>query len=203
MAIKAVIWDVGGVLVRTEDYTLREQLAQSLGMSRLELEEHVYGLESGKRVQLGEIPADEHWANVLRSLDLGAGRLRDFQKRFWGGDYLDVELIDYIRSLRRTYKTGLLSNAFPDLRPMAVEKWKFADAFDEMIISAEVGLMKPDARIYHLAVKKLGVEPPEAVFLDDFLHNVEGARAVNMHAVHFKNPAQAKNALEKILRVGE
>ena len=52
MAIKAVIWDVGGVLVRTEDYRSREQLALSLGMDRLELEELVYGLDSGRRAQL-------------------------------------------------------------------------------------------------------------------------------------------------------
>jgi epoxide hydrolase-like predicted phosphatase len=201
MAIKAVIWDVGGVLVRTEDYRSREQLALSLGMDRLELEELVYGLESGRRAQLGEIPLDDHWNNVLQALNLKSEKLRDFQEGFWGGDRLDVELIEYIRSLRANYKTGLLSNAFSDLRRMAEDVWKFADAFDEMIISAEVGLMKPDARIYKLAADQLGIEPSEAVFLDDFTHNVAGAQAVNMHAVHFKNPAQAKRDLGAILGV--
>jgi HAD superfamily hydrolase (TIGR01549 family) len=202
MNIKAVIWDVGGVLVRTEDYSSREQLAKRLGYSRLELEDLVYGLESGRRAQLGEIPLERHWENVLQFLGLGSEELGDFQNRFWAGDYLDSELIDFIRSLRRTCKTGLLSNAFSDLRYLATQVWKIADAFDQMIISAEVGLMKPDARIYQLAVRRLGVQPAEAVFIDDFIHNVEAARMVNLLAIHFKTPTQTKESLAKILRDG-
>jgi epoxide hydrolase-like predicted phosphatase len=202
MSIKAVIWDVGGVLVRTEDYTSREELARSLGISRLELEDLVFGLDSGKRAQLGEISIEEHWDKVRRELGLKPDELPALKDRFWGGDYLDIELVDYIRSLRGEYKTGLLSNAFSDLRYMATQVWKFTDAFDHMIISAEVGMMKPDVRIYQLAVDRLGVAPSEAVFIDDFMHNVDGARLAGLQAVHFRKPDQARQALTKILNDG-
>jgi len=202
MGIKAVIWDVGGVLVRTEDYTSRDQLAANLGFTRMELEELVYGLESGRLAQLGEISVEEHWRNILRVLDLKPDRLKDLQESFWGGDSLDTELIDYIRSLRREYKTGLLSNAFPDLRPMVESVWKIADAFDKMIISSEVGLMKPDTRIYRLAVRQLGIKPSEGVFIDDFLRNIHAARSVDLHAIHFTSPSQAIDSLEELLGRG-
>jgi putative hydrolase of the HAD superfamily len=82
---------------------------------------------------------------------------------------------------------------------VVAETWKFADAFDEMVISAEVGLVKPDPRIYQLAVDRLGVAPADAVFIDDFSRNVEGAQAVGLHAIHFRNPQQARRELEDLL----
>ena len=68
-----------------------------------------------------------------------------------------------------------------------------------MIISAEMGVMKPDARIYQVALEKLGVLPSESVFLDDFPENVTGARAVKMHAIHFTQPEQALAELKHLL----
>jgi epoxide hydrolase-like predicted phosphatase len=68
-----------------------------------------------------------------------------------------------------------------------------------MIVSAEVGVMKPDARIYRIALEKLGVAPAEAVLLDDFPKNVEGARAVGMAAIHFTRPEQALDELKRLL----
>ena len=202
MAIRTVIWDMGGVFIRTEDPAPRQALAQRLGMERMQLEDLVFDGESGKRAQKGEISFDEHWENLLRILGLPVEARQDFFDQFWGGDYLDRELVDYARQLRKHYKVGLLSNAFGDLRQTVVETWKIADAFDEMIISAEVGMMKPDARIFALAVERLGVAPQEAVFIDDFKHNVKGAQAAGLFAIHFQNSLQVRQDLERILRDG-
>ena len=77
---------------------------------------------------------------------------------------------------------------------------KFEDAFDHLIISAEVGVVKPKAEIYLLALEQLKVSPSEAVFVDDFIENVEGARAVGMSAIHFKEPEQAIAQIQKLLK---
>jgi glucose-1-phosphatase len=199
MGIQAVIWDLGGVLLRTEDYAPRRALAQRYGMTLGEIEELVFSGESGDRAQLGEIKVEQHWENQRAKLGLRPAELQAFRDQFWGGDRLDTDLVAYIRGLRQSYKTGLLSNAFSDLRRVVTETWKFADAFDEMIISAEVGLVKPDPRIYQLALDRLGVAPEAAVFIDDFSHNVDGARAVNLKAIHFKDPQQARGELENLL----
>ena len=203
MAISAVIWDLGGVLLRTEDLSTRQALADRMGKSRTELENLVFDGDSGDRAQLGEISADEHWDNIRRILGLDAAGISEFRRQFWEGDQLDVELVDTIRSLRARYKTGLLSNAFSDLRQVVTSVLQISDAFDEMVISAEIHLMKPDARIYQHALQRLGVAAQEAVFIDDMLRNVEGACSQGMKAIHFCQRSQALAELERLLKGGE
>ena len=70
---------------------------------------------------------------------------------------------------------------------------------DEMIISAEEGIVKPDERIYQIALDKLGVEPEETVFLDDLRVNVEAARQLGIKAVQFFNPSQAISDIRALL----
>jgi len=203
MAISAVIWDLGGVLLRTEDLSTRQALADRMGKSRTELENLVFDGDSGDRAQLGEISADEHWDNIRRILGLDAAGISEFRRQFWEGDQLDVELVDTIRSLRGRYKTGLLSNAFSDLRQVVTSILQISDAFDQMVISAEIHLMKPDARIYQHALQRLGVAAQEAVFIDDMLRNVEGACSQGMKAIHFCQRSQALAELERLLKGGE
>jgi epoxide hydrolase-like predicted phosphatase len=200
MTIRAVIFDLGGVLVRTEDFAPRERLAQSLGVTRTALEDLVFAGESGDQAQRGEIDAERHWDNLRQMLGLSSEGLKAFVDDFFAGDRLDVELVDHIRRLRPDYKTGLLSNAFSNLRHFVTDVWMIADAFDEMIISAEVGMTKPDARIYRLALERLNMDAFRAVFVDDFMHNVEAARAIGMQAIHFQNREQAWAELEQLLK---
>ncbi len=199
MTITTVIWDVGGVLVRTEDSRPRQQLADRLKMERMELEEMVFGGVSGDMAQLGQISTEEHWKNVICLTSLEDEEKEEFQSLFWGGDRVDFELVDYIRSLRKRYKTGLLSNAFSDLREVLTSAWKIADAFDQMVISAEVGLVKPNPSIYRLALEKFEADAGQAVFIDDLPVNVEAARQVGMYAIQFIQPEQARLELEKLL----
>jgi epoxide hydrolase-like predicted phosphatase len=110
-----------------------------------------------------------------------------------------MSLLDDVRQLHRTYKTALLSNAWDDLRQVIAEKWHFEDAFDELIISAEVKLAKPDRRIFQLAVERMGVEPDQAIFIDDFRHNVEAARAAGLQAIWFQSPEQLRHDLQVLL----
>jgi epoxide hydrolase-like predicted phosphatase len=190
------------VLLRTEDLSARQALADRMGKPRTELENLVFDGDSGDRAQLGEISVDEHWENIRRMLGLDAAGIGEFQRQFWEGDQLDVELVDTIRSLRGRYKTGLLSNAFSDLRQVVTARLNISDAFDEMVISAEIHLMKPDARIYQHALQRLGVAAQEAVFTDDMLRNVEGARSQGMNAIHFRQRSQALAELERFLKGG-
>jgi epoxide hydrolase-like predicted phosphatase len=200
MAIRAIIFDVGGVLLRTEDDTERELLAQRLGLERAVLEKLAFGGESGLAAQRGEIDIEQHWENVRQALGLSAEGIKDFVDAFFAGDNLDRELVDKIRELRKDYKTALLSNAFSNLRHYVDQVWEIKDAFDELIISSEEGVMKPDEAIYRIALQRLGVAPHEAVFVDDFTHNVEGAREVGLHAIHFQNPDQTLIDLEQVLK---
>jgi putative hydrolase of the HAD superfamily len=199
MTIKAIIFDFGGVLLRTTDFTPREQLAARLGMRRNELEELIFGGESGNLAQKGEITVQQHWANLAAQLHCSEKELKSLVEEFFANDELDRSLLDYVRMLHTSYKTGLLSNAFDDLRQIITERGYFGDAFDDMIISAEVGLVKPDAQIFQLAVEQLGVEASQAVFVDDMQRNIEGAKSVGLVGIHFQNPLQLRGELDKLL----
>ena len=200
MAIKAIIWDLGGVLIRTEDFSSRLDLAKDCGLSLNELEHLVFNSESGVKAQLGLITAEQHWKNVANALQKTEISIPDIQQRFWGGDRLDRALIGKIRQQRKEYMTALLSNAFDDLQNMIANVWNIQDAFDEIVISAEAGLMKPDRRIYSLVLDRLAVRPKEALFIDDFQTNIDGARRANIKAVQFFSTAQISTEVDNFLK---
>lgn len=199
MSIHAVIFDLGGVINRTVDRGPREKLAEHAGMSYEELNRTVFDTDTAIQATLGELTTEEHWENVRRSLGFSADELSEVADYFWGGDSIDIELVDYIRSLRPQYKTGLLSNAWDDLRHYLENVWKIADAFDEIIISAEVGVAKPDPRIYQITLNRLGVRATEAIFVDDFPTNVEAASQLGIHAVRFQSTSQTLHDVEALL----
>jgi epoxide hydrolase-like predicted phosphatase len=198
MSIKAVFFDLGGVIVRTEFQAPRQQLADRLGMDYDDLNKIVFDSESSGRASLGEITPDEHWASVIQRLKRPASEVALIRDEFFAGDIVDRTLIETIRSLRGKYKTGLISNAWSDLRDFIVRE-KFDDAFDGLIISAEVGAMKPDPKIFRIALEQFEVSPSEAVFVDDFLVNIEGCEKVGMKGIHFKDPESAMQQLKELL----
>jgi putative hydrolase of the HAD superfamily len=198
VTIRALYFDFGGVLVRTEDPAPRARLAETLGLSSREIERLVFESASAERAMVGEIPEEQHWQAVARKLKLPESEIPHLHEEFFIGDRWDSALFDFLRRQRKTVKTGLISNAWSGLRSVIVNE-KLDDAFDAMIISAEVGVAKPDAGIFRLALEKLGVEPQEAVFVDDVLVNVEAAQAVGMHAIQFTRTEAVLAGLKPLL----
>jgi glucose-1-phosphatase len=193
--IQAIIFDIGGVLVRTEDYEPRRQLEQRLGLTPGAAEYIVFNSESGLRTQRGEFTEEENWLRVQRELSLSDGDLADFRREFWGGDKLDGELIDYIRRLHGRYQTAIISNALPGLMTLVTGKYPIADAFDVIVGSGDVKVAKPDPAIYRLTLKQLGRQPAEAIFIDDSLPNIQGAQAVGLHTIHYTRGVDIPAAL--------
>ena len=198
MSIKAVFFDLGGVIVRTEFQAPRQQLADRLGMDYDDLNKLVFDSDTGVKASTGEISSADHWAFVVKRLKRPDAELAAIREEFFAGDIVDRTLVDYIRSLRGRYKTGLISNAWSDLRDFIVRE-KFDDAFDKMIISAEVGAMKPEPKIYQIALDQFGVKPKEAVFVDDFYINIEGCEKVGIKGIHFKDAESTLQQLKKLL----
>ena len=198
MNLRAVFFDLGGVILRTEHEAPRQHLAGRLGVEYEDLVRAVFESETSRKASLGVIREEEHWQAVAKKLKrpTEAELIRD---EFFAGDVIDHALLDFLRSVKPTVKTGLISNAWSGLRQYIIEH-KFEDAFDQMVISAEVGVVKPDARIYHVALEQLGVSPNEAVFVDDFIENVKGAQAVGMSAIHFKDSSATITQLKKLLK---
>jgi epoxide hydrolase-like predicted phosphatase len=191
MTIRAVFFDVGGVLIRVENHDKRHEWEAYLGLPRGEVTRAVFDSEEAARAAVGEIPERDMWKSVTRRLGLRDDQLADFHRDFWAGERFDVELAQFIQSLRPRYKTGIISNAWSDARPVLNRKFNLDSYVDDAIYSAEVKLVKPDARIFQLALARLGVQAKGAVFVDDMLENVRAAQSLGMKGVQFKNTMQA------------
>jgi epoxide hydrolase-like predicted phosphatase len=195
--IQAIIFDVGGVLIRTQDWNGRRQWEQKLGLKEYEASEIFFSSDMGIKAQLGLVTEAELWAWVGEHLGLPADELQAFRRDFWRGDVLDEELVQLIRRLHGRYQTAIISNANDRLRHV-LQKMGIADAFDLIVVSAEEQMMKPDPALYQTALERLGRQPAEAVFIDDFAHNIAAAHSLGMHTIHFKPDTDVEAELAKL-----
>ena len=199
MKIKAVFFDFGGVIQRTEYQAPRQQLAQRFGMEYEDIDNIVFNSPTAKQATVGEIPVNKHWAAVAKRLKVDKKEIEKVEAEFFAGDLLDLSILEYLRSLRPRYVTGLISNAWSDMREYLTRK-KIDDAFEHLTISAEVGVAKPEAKIYQLALEQAQVKAGEAVFVDDVLANIEACEEVGMKGIHFKDPHASMEQLKKLLK---
>lgn len=184
--VAAVIFDVGGVMLRTHNHAFRHAWDARLDQPLGAIEQLVFNSDLGIRAQTGEVTTNDHWRAVGDRLKLSATELTQLRNDFWAGDRFDFDMIDWIRSWRHRVKTAIISNAFDDLRSVLRDEFKVADAFDLIVVSAEEGIMKPDPHIYQRTLERLDVAPAAAVFIDDSPINIEGARAVGVPAILYR-----------------
>ena len=111
---------------------------------------------------------------------------------------MEENLVDYLRNLRPAVKTGLLSNAWNGARASVSKKFSFLDAFDQIVFSAEVGMRKPDKAIFDLILDRLKVPAEQAVFVDDFIANIDGAQNAGLKCIHFVTVDQALDDLKNL-----
>jgi glucose-1-phosphatase len=200
--IRAIIFDLGGVILRTDDPQPRSALAMRLGRTYAELDQIVFGNPISQQGERGQATPEQIWAEIGRLLNLTSEQISTFRQEFFGGDKVDSLLVQLIQRLRKSYRIGLLSNAwYRDMPRFLHENLKLPDLFDVVISSAAVEMAKPDRKIFELALEKLAVQPEQAVFVDDNQDNIRAAAYVGIHTVHFKSTAQAQNELAQILNI--
>ena len=134
---------------------------------------------------MGLATEGEAWLAAQQRFNVPQAEMDQFRIDFFAGDRWDESLLDWIISLRGRYRTAILSNAWGGARKFLMSHTKVMAAFEQLIISAEEGVRKPQGEIYRRAVQRLSVLPHEAVFVDDVLENVEAAKQVGLEAVQF------------------
>jgi putative hydrolase of the HAD superfamily len=198
-SVRAVFWDLGGVILRTQRDDRRRDWEKRLALAPGDLAHLVFDGPMSVEAMHGRASADEVWTAVAAGLGLtpvDRDRLRD---DFFAADEVDAALMHFIRRLRSRAQVGLISNAWLEVRRLLEAKWQIADAFRPLILSAEVGVTKPDPRIYRLALEQAAVRPSQAVFVDDFPENVEAAGALGMRTVLFRTSEQAQEEVASLI----
>jgi epoxide hydrolase-like predicted phosphatase len=190
------------VLERNPRTGWEQRWANELGMSLEEFERRFAPV--GRPGSLGEITlygAERRIATVFRLDDAALGRfMGDLWEEYLGT--LNEELTAYFASLRGRYRTGIVSNSFAGAREREQAAYGFEDLCDTIVYSHEVGCVKPDPRIYEIALEQLDVVAERAVFLDDVQRNVDGALAVGLEAIRFVDTEQSIRELQTRLDGG-
>lgn len=99
---------------------------------------------------------------------------------------------------QRGHRLYALTNWSAETFPIARERFGFLQWFEDIVVSGEVMLAKPDPRIFELAIERCRLRPARTVFIDDSLHNVEAGREAGLHALHFRNPDELRRDLAKL-----
>jgi len=201
--IRAVLFDFGGVLYRTPDRRWMRQWQILLGLARdEEITAIIAAPEESPFMQAvmdGRITESELWERFGRRWRLSPVLAHWLRRNAMSRRRLNREVTSFLGSLRPRYRTAILSNAGSDARQMFTDRFGFDQLVDTMIISAEERVAKPDARIYQIALERLGVAPEEAVFLDDLAVNVAAAIRLGIRAVQFHNTRQALAEVRALL----
>jgi putative hydrolase of the HAD superfamily len=203
MAIQAVIFDFGGVLYYLPDRSWIRRWKRVLNLKdESALLTMIAAPQESKLLMdilVGEIPEDEMWNQFAIDFRIRPELMQRIRRAFMSKRRINQRLADYLASLRTRYTTAILSNAGSDARRLFTEVFHFHKIVDEMIISAEERVAKPDRRIYEIAIEKLGIKPQEAVFVDDFPENIEAANDFGMHGVLFENNEQVISDVNRLL----
>jgi putative hydrolase of the HAD superfamily len=196
--VQAVCWDLGGVLLRTFDWSKRRAWEVRLGLHPGALERRIFDADVGRRAMLGQATAADVWDDLARSLGLSAPDRDQLTADFFSGDRLDADLMEYIAALRARVRTGLISNAWAGIRQVLGDGGG-ETTFHDMVISAEVGLAKPDPAIFRLAVERLNVPAAAALFIDDLPANLEAARVSGLRPILFNGTRRTIEAVNRAL----
>lgn len=189
MAIRAVVFDIGGVLEITPDLGVTHLWETRLGLPAGELDERMSDVWAGGSI--GTITEDDVHQAIKDRLGLNVQQLAAFMADLWR-EYLgtaNTELIEYARRLRPRYRTGLLSNSFVGAWEREQAAYGFEDLVDEIVYSHEASMSKPDPRIYALVRARLDVHPRQTVLVDDDADQWLAAR--QLAALSYRDPAVA------------
>lgn len=199
--IKAVLFDIGGVLIRTTDLEPRRKWERQFGLRDWELQDIFFNSETGQLAQIGHARVADAWAHVQDRLKLTDAQLREIQKDFFAGDTLDGEVWAIVQALKPRYALGIISNAMADGRQIAGSYFDLS-LFDAVLFSAEEGTKKPGREIYLRALARLKVPTEEAVFIDDSTVNISAAHDMGIHAIHYTPDMNAGNLKAALKQLG-
>jgi putative hydrolase of the HAD superfamily len=201
MAIRAVAFDLGGVLEQVAPVeSLLGPWRVRLGLDEPAFRAAVATISLPDTV-IGARDEQEVRRQYRQALRLTPDQADQFMAELWDwycGE-LDTELFDWALSLRPRYRTAIVSNSGDGARREEFRRYPLAGNFDPVIYSHEVGLAKPDPRIYLLLCQRLGLAPAEVAFLDDVPANVEAACELGIHGVLHRSTAESVAELSSLL----
>ncbi len=189
MPLRAVIFDYGLVLSGPANPAAHARLLQLTGLAPEVFDTHYwkYRLDYDR----GTLNGRTYWQTIGRDtgLSLTAEQISALIEQdvlLWSS--LNPVMLDWVVRVQAAgFKTAILSNMGEELLAHMRQNFRWLDSFDHHTWSCELDMIKPEAAIYRHTLKKLGVHPNEALFIDDRNENIEGAKQAGLHALLFRD----------------
>ncbi len=194
--IRALFWDVGGVLLTNAwDHEQRNLAIEHFHLDKLEFE-----TRHNERVQLfeeGKLSLDEYLEHAV-FYQPQSFTAQEFKQFMFSLSQPKPEVLEIARSLSGKYPMGTINNESRELNLYRIRTFGLVDCFSLFVSSCFVGIRKPDERIYRLALDLTQQAPEQCCFIDDRLVNIEAAAKVGMQTVLMRDPAQLRRDLQAL-----
>jgi epoxide hydrolase-like predicted phosphatase len=198
--IKAVIFDQGGVIA-CEDWNVNREHVFSKLIKLIDADvEKAHELFDfyyhDKGLVYGRGDEDEFFSELVK-LSPNVVSSVEAKKLYYTLFYLHEDVFRFARRLSKKHALYMLSNDVKPWFDYKARKFGFRKVFRKLFCSADIGMKKPEARIYEYVIKELGIAPQEILFIDNQENNVNGAQSAGMNTILFVSLGQLKNDLER------
>lgn len=194
--VKAIFWDIGGVLLSNGwDRDQRRVVVTQFGLDQSDFQERHKLIVP--ELEMGRLTLDDYLTQTVFMHPQSFTR-EQFVVAMEAQSVPNEDALALLRSLTGRYRMYALNNESRELNAYRRRAFNLDDSLLAFFTSCYLGLSKPGPAIYRLALDLAGVQPTQALMIDDRLQNVEAARSVGMQAIHFQDAGQARGELERL-----
>jgi len=195
--IKAILFDVGGVLIEEPTKRRYKLLAKAAKLEKSEVKQRIK--KYIKLFSTGKISKKEFVKSCAKELNIPE---KTFE-RIWIGVRKDCKvkklMLKLAKKLKQNYTIAIISNSNPLDSKISTNQKIYEIFRPNLFLSERMGLAKPSKKFYRSVLKKLGVKPFQALLIDDKQRNVKAAKEIGMKAIHYTNFLELKKQLRKLL----
>ncbi len=202
MKVKAIIFDLGGVIIDLDFSNFYNSIILQSPLNKPQTPIMLEFFRQSDMYHQGNMTDDEFYQLACDLLQVCMVDQSDFFNAFNSiiSGY-NTEVTEIIKKLRDSnqYKLLALSNVNSSHWDFILNKgWEFIDWFDELILSHETHLIKPNPKVFEYAIKKAGCKSKQIVFIDDGLNNIKSAKELGITGIKYTNSVELLNEFKKL-----
>lgn len=180
--IKLLIFDVGGVIDTFDESLYIAYISKKLDIDPKKFRSVLIPLLD--RMEVGRLELDEMEEALSKKFKLNKAQL-EWENAFTTLNSVNRDVVSLIGRLSKNYKIAILTNVSRSRHLMKMSRYLEKVKYDEIFASCYLKMKKPHANIYRFVLKKMEAKPNEAIFIDNLLRNVRGARKVGITSIQF------------------
>ncbi len=194
--IKAIFWDIGGVVILSRRKQILEDWAKELDVSSDNLRVTLKQFSDQK--MRGQNISYNDFIQVNQISWITGEQLENLQKSLWNSEYVNNELLDFILANKDKYVYGVITNNYKEAEEVILKKYQVPKFYTIFVSSADIGVLKPDRKIYEFVLKRVNLPADQCLFIDDSEKNVAIAQKLGIPTVIFQGQKDIESKFRKL-----